>query len=105
MSAVLRLPDGTGIANLSTHYFFDRPPEMIRRTGRAVCSIRRIPLRGGTYTVDLYCSVDGELADRLQGAATFDVADGDYYCTGRLTRFDTGVVALDHEWRFTDETA
>lgn len=47
--------------------------------------IPRLALVAGTYYLTLYMEAGGNVADWIQNAASFDVADGDYYGTGRTS--------------------
>jgi lipopolysaccharide transport system ATP-binding protein len=44
----------------------------------------KFPVVPGRYTLNLVSEVQGDLADWIPGAVTFDVQPGDYYGTGRL---------------------
>jgi lipopolysaccharide transport system ATP-binding protein len=67
--------------------------------GAFVCRFERLPLLPGTYTVNLYSTVNGVLADWVLEAARIHVAEGDYYGTGKLPPKGYGSVAVNHEWR------
>ena len=72
--------------------------------GRIVCRIPRLPLLPGRYPFDLWCKVDGEVADWLRPAAHFEVVGGDFFGTGRLPPRVAGDVLLDHEWSVEERT-
>jgi len=88
---------GQQIANVSNEYFhaFETMPSV----GQIACEFARLSLRSGHYTASLWCSVDARVSDFVQQAAVFDVIDGDYYGTGRITNYYRGSVFLDHSWR------
>lgn len=71
--------------------------------GTILLDIPRLPLRGGGYTVNLWCEVNGHLADWVRDAARFEVLDGDYFGTGRTPPPAYGLVVVDH--RFSHEDA
>jgi lipopolysaccharide transport system ATP-binding protein len=66
--------------------------------GALVCHIPRLPLQPGRYKVNLWVSVEGELADWVQAAAHIDVVPGDFFGSGRLPPADQGYVLTDHSW-------
>lgn len=98
ISLVISLPDGTRLMNLSTHFFPDALAEGFAVRGAFTCHVPHFPLRFGRYFVDLYCAIDHEMSDHVRAAASFDVHDGDFYGTGRLTRAEAGAVLLPHSW-------
>lgn len=98
VSMVINGSDGNRIANLSSFYFDIDSNRAVPGTGEFVCTIPKLPLRAGRYTVDLYCEVDGHASEWLQSCAFFDVDDGDFYNTGRVTRANNGFVFIDHIW-------
>jgi lipopolysaccharide transport system ATP-binding protein len=62
------------------------------------CKWRRINILGGTYVCALYCAVDGEVVDWLQGAFVFAVENGDFFGSGRIFPRDHGDLLSEHEW-------
>ncbi len=88
---------GEGVLYLSndlTGKWFDCLPP----SGAFISRFRKFPVLPGTYIVNLYCTVNGDLADWVIGAARVDVAEGDYYGTGKLPPKGYGHVVVDHEW-------
>jgi lipopolysaccharide transport system ATP-binding protein len=88
---------GQGVLYLSndlTGKRFDHLPA----AGAFVCRFERLPLLPGTYTINLYSTVNGVLADWVLEAARVHVAEGDYYGTGKLPPRGYGSVAVAHEW-------
>ena len=73
--------------------------------GVFTCTIPRLPLAPGHYTVSVYCEVDGSVADWVQHAAVLDVAEGDFFGTGRLPSGVHGNFYVDHSWRSQPATA
>jgi lipopolysaccharide transport system ATP-binding protein len=71
--------------------------ETLPARGRLVCTIPRLSLAPGRYTLDLDSSVEGELADWVKGAGTLEVVEGDYFKRGGTT-FTAGVFLCDHAW-------
>lgn len=73
---------------------FDRlPPE-----GTIVCSIPNLPLQPGSYPFDVFCLVEGEMADRIDGAGELEVAGGDFFGTGKLPDASRGPLLVTHSW-------
>ena len=70
----------------------------IFRQGSFECSWPRFNLRSGSYQCNLFCHVNGEIVDWLQGAFILQVEDGDYYGTGRLIGRQQGDVLISHSW-------
>jgi len=63
--------------------------------------IKRFPLMPGRYTVNLWCEVNGLLADWVREAAVISVMEGDYFGTGYLAPLGHGGVVVEHEWEYT----
>lgn len=68
------------------------------RTGVITCRIPRLPLAPGAYDINLHCSVNHQVADWVQRAASFNVETGDYYGTGRLPPVTHGGMLMPHTW-------
>ena len=66
--------------------------------GALICRFDKLSLLPGMYSVNLYCEVNGVLADWVIDAARFEVAEGDYFGTGKLPKQGYGVVAVPHQW-------
>jgi lipopolysaccharide transport system ATP-binding protein len=70
----------------------------IAADGAFTCTIPKLPLSPGHYTLSVYCDVDGKVADWVQQAAVLDVLEGDFYGTGRLPSDAHGTFYVDHRW-------
>jgi len=57
-----------------------------------------LALLPGSYSVNIYCTVNGVLADWVVDAARLDVAEGDYFGTGKLPPRRYGAVIVPHRW-------
>jgi lipopolysaccharide transport system ATP-binding protein len=68
------------------------------------CLIRRLPLTPGQYSLNLYCTVGGILADWVQQAALLTVDPGDFYGTGRLPPATHGGVLVEQTWEIDSMT-
>jgi lipopolysaccharide transport system ATP-binding protein len=88
---------GEGVAHLSndvTGALFDNLPS----SGTFVCDFSKLPLLPDTYTVNLYCTVSGVLADWVVNAARIYVIEGDYFGTGKLPPKGYGAIVVPHKW-------
>jgi lipopolysaccharide transport system ATP-binding protein len=65
---------------------------------RLACEVPELPLVPGSYRVDVEVRTDGELQDRVEGAALFQVAEG--VLRGEAVSADggEGSVRLRHRW-------
>ncbi|HUJ08842.1 MAG TPA: ABC transporter ATP-binding protein [Verrucomicrobiae bacterium] len=62
------------------------------------CRVEKLPLLPGRYSVNLYCTINGVLADWVTDAARFDVGDGDFFHSGKLPPPGYGTVAVSQDW-------
>jgi lipopolysaccharide transport system ATP-binding protein len=72
--------------------------ENLSQKGAIICHLPRLPLRGGTYTVNVFCIVAGEIADWVQEACRVTVEDGDFFRTGKLPPTSHSPILVDHSW-------
>ena len=71
--------------------------------GRLKCHIPMLPLAAGVYQINLWSSVEGELADYVKGAVLLDVVDRDFYGTGRSpVPRKHGPFLVEHFWELSD---
>jgi lipopolysaccharide transport system ATP-binding protein len=63
-----------------------------------VCSLEKFPLMPGSYSVNLYCTLNGVLADWVRDAARVDVEYGDFYGSGKLPPPSYGPVVVPYTW-------
>jgi lipopolysaccharide transport system ATP-binding protein len=66
--------------------------------GAMVCRLERMPLLPGNYSVNLFCTINGVMADWVIDAARFDIGGGDFFGTGKLPPHGYGLMAADHRW-------
>ena len=71
------------------------PYSKIIRIGIRIAKFQLVP---GGYTMTLYSTVRGDLADWIRGAIKFEVQPGDYYGTGRLPAADQGQFLPDYSF-------
>ncbi len=69
------------------------------REGIIECEMPSGSLLPGRYRVNLFCTVNGSVADWLQDASIVHVSDGDFFGTGKLPPSGYGSVAVLQEWR------
>lgn len=67
--------------------------------GKVNIYIEKLPLKEGRYTFTLFASVNGEIADYLIDAGTFDVVAGDFFHTGKLPPEGQGSLFIQHSFR------
>jgi len=65
---------------------------------KIVCMLNKFPLLPGRYRLNLYCTVNGILADWVKEAATIIVTDGDYFGSGHFPLTGYGFTAVDQQW-------
>ena len=71
----------------------DLPP-----SGELVCRLADGSLNPGRYSINVYCTVNGSVADWVIDAAVIDVLDGDFYGTGKLPPVGYGSTPVTHRW-------
>ncbi len=57
-----------------------------------------VPLKGGTYTIAIFASVNGEVADWIQEATVLPVEAGDFFKTGKLPEESQGNFYINHSF-------
>jgi len=70
--------------------------------GAFTCTISRLPLAPGHYTLSVICEIDGRIADWVQHAAVLEVVEGDLLGTGRLPSQAHGRFIVEHAWHSED---
>ncbi len=88
---------GEGVAYLSNDLTGKEFKEL-PQCGTFICRFSKLPLIPGMYSVNLYCTVNGLLADWIIDGARVKVAEGDYFGTGKLPVEGYGALVVDHEW-------
>ena len=82
------------VSNELVGKFFEEVPA----NGVFQCRFDKLSLLPGTYSINLYCTVNGIIADWITDAARISVEDGDFYGTGKLPPPGYGSVAVPHDW-------
>jgi lipopolysaccharide transport system ATP-binding protein len=72
--------------------------ETLPPRGTIACELPRLPLLPGAYQLTFYVTVNGIQADWLINAGTIEVAEGDFFETGKLPRSQDGLVVFDQRW-------
>jgi lipopolysaccharide transport system ATP-binding protein len=72
--------------------------ETIPPAGRISCLLPRVPLLPGSYQLTFYITVNGLQADWVINAGTIEVAEGDFFASGRPPRTHDGLVAVAQDW-------
>jgi lipopolysaccharide transport system ATP-binding protein len=68
------------------------------RKGSVLCRIPKFPLPPGRFRINLHCEVNGVVADWIRDLLTIDVAEGDFYGSGRLPPPVRGDLLVEHTW-------
>ena len=66
----------------------------IPSNGRLACTINRLPLMPGLYSISVFLKTGRELVDLIEDAATIEVEEGDFFGTGKLP--PKGIFLLDN---------
>lgn len=89
---------GQRILVLSTHLAKRDVPEVPPSIEAIRLVVPRLALAPGRYSFTLFGSVNGEVADWVKGAGSFDVESGDYYGNGQLPPKGQGYFLMDHRF-------
>jgi lipopolysaccharide transport system ATP-binding protein len=68
-----------------------------------ICGIDKVPLTPGTYSINLYSTIQGQEADWLQNAGSLTVVDGDFFGSGKLVGHNDGFL-VDQKWTYEINT-
>ncbi len=89
---------GQRVLVLSTHLaecdLTELPPDALTIS----VQVPRLALAPGRYGFTLYCSINGEVADWIKDAGTFEVEAGDFYGSGSLPMTGQGAFLMDHRF-------
>lgn len=61
--------------------------------------IDKIPFRQGNYSFVLFATVNGDIADWIQEAGSFEVEAGDFFNTGKLPPDGQGYIFIEHSFQ------
>jgi lipopolysaccharide transport system ATP-binding protein len=73
--------------------------------GSIECKLPRLPFPAGRYRMTVVVRCDHDLADRVEGAAVFDVQEGRFYEGSNETWRGWGSLLVDHVWDAGSRTA
>jgi lipopolysaccharide transport system ATP-binding protein len=79
-----------------TSVFSDLPP-----AGEFICSIDRLPLLPGRYSMGVKCLQEDEVVHGVPHAGSFFVFEGDFFGTGTLPSPGGGNALIDHDWELS----
>jgi lipopolysaccharide transport system ATP-binding protein len=74
--------------------------EQLPSKGTFLCTIDRLPLVPDRYSINVFINVNGSLADWIKDVASVQIADGDFYGSGRLPPKGLSMILLTQSWRF-----
>jgi lipopolysaccharide transport system ATP-binding protein len=72
--------------------------ERVNGSGTFVCRIPRLPFEPGSYRLNCFSAVNGDVADWVMHAGVMDVEPGDFFGTGRMNEEGQGHFLVDHQW-------
>jgi lipopolysaccharide transport system ATP-binding protein len=70
----------------------------IEEDGAFRCELRELPLSPGNYNIDVWCNLEGVLADKLIGAAVLKVGQSNYYPSGRFPSSARTSIIVRYVW-------
>ncbi|MGZ8693859.1 MAG: ABC transporter ATP-binding protein [Gaiellaceae bacterium] len=73
--------------------------------GTVRCRIPRLPLPAGRYTINVFGTAAGDIADWVQRATELTVAEGDYFGTGQRIPESHQSVLVDQDWLVEESAA
>jgi lipopolysaccharide transport system ATP-binding protein len=72
-------------------------------SGEVSCKISQLPLTSGNYKINVFAAVNGEIADWVIDAATFEVQNADFFGTGRMPPTSHGRFLISHSWSLSGQ--
>ncbi|MGA9762559.1 MAG: ABC transporter ATP-binding protein [Gaiellaceae bacterium] len=72
------------------------------KQGSISCRIKQLPLAPGQYFLNVFCRANGEIADWVQNATSFNVESGDFFGSGKLPPPAHGGLLVPQEWSVDD---
>lgn len=67
------------------------------------CTIPHLPLQPGRYSFNIYCTINGDIADWVRNGGMIDVESGDFFGTGQLPPLNQGHFLVGHSWHTETE--
>lgn len=93
---------GDGVLHLSTETA-GLMVQSVDRPSVFSCTLPKLALRGGYYSMNLFLSANGVVADWLQDAYRFQIEDADFYGTGKLPPEGYSTFLADFSWAVGSE--
>ncbi len=90
---------GTKISHLAAS-FTTGSVIKLRAEGNIMCSIPRLPLIPGRYSINLSLHYRGKPYHRVLDAFFFIVEEGDFFNSGRMPGHNQGKFLIDADWQF-----
>jgi lipopolysaccharide transport system ATP-binding protein len=88
---------GQRLMVLSTHFAGGDIAMLAPEANRVTISVPRLALAPGRYGFTVFATVQGDIADWIKNAGTFEVEGGGFYGTGQTPVHGQGHVLMDHE--------
>lgn len=82
------------LSNITTNQILQSKKE----EGTIEIEIKEIPLSKGSYSVTLFATVGGDVADWIRSAGSFYVEEGDFFHTGKVPLEGQGVFYMKHSF-------
>jgi lipopolysaccharide transport system ATP-binding protein len=70
----------------------------VAQEGYWSCTVKKLPLAPGNYTLNLIVRQNDVIQDWIQEAATIAVEAGDFFSTGRIPPPTHGGVFIEQKW-------
>ena len=93
----LRDPHGASVAHLAITTATGSEIKLSPGTQQVTFLVPNLPLAQGDFSMNLYVTSDGEVADWVKDAFTLQVASGDFFGTGKLPPADLTRVLIAHK--------
>lgn len=99
------------VTNAKGNRLFGLPSDVVLKThaelkpcGSFRCKVENLPLMPGSYEMDVACVRDRELADKVTGAGSLVVVEGEYYSSGKLPLHQFGDLLVRFDWELQNES-
>lgn len=84
------------LSNITTNQILQSKDE---QEGVVEIVVKEMPLSKGSYSVTLFATVRGDVADWIKNAGSFYVEEGDFFHTGKLPLEGQGVFYMKHSFK------
>jgi lipopolysaccharide transport system ATP-binding protein len=86
------------ILHVSTNYS-NYENFLTKKNGIIECTIPRLPLAPGRYSVNISFQINNQPYDSIKRALSFDVESGDFYGNGKLPLIKENKFLVDQKWK------